>query len=133
MITVLKAPSFDAPSYFAAKAEGELDLLMASLALDTTGLIMIGENYKESSYAPHARAAEIILDEEADHEIFASRHLGDAVERFGVKSVSTALRRMASARGKFLRPARHRLHLRLHPLRPEDPATTKNSPSCTSR
>jgi len=30
MITVLKGPSFDAPCYFASKAEGELDLLMAS-------------------------------------------------------------------------------------------------------
>src|ERR1700683_4351970 len=55
MVMVLKAPSFDAPSYFASKAEGELDLLMASLSLDTTGLIMIGENYRESSYVPHAR------------------------------------------------------------------------------
>jgi 1,2-phenylacetyl-CoA epoxidase catalytic subunit len=91
MISVLKAPSFDAPIYFATKAAGELDLLMASLALDTTGLIMIGENYRESSYAPHARAAEIILDEEAGHEIFASRQLGDAVERFGVKPVNDAL------------------------------------------
>src|SRR5258707_4673351 len=92
MIMVLKAPSFDAPSYFASKAEGELDLLMASLSLDTTGLIMIGENYKDSSYAPHARAAEMILDEEADHEIFASRQLGDAVDRFGVDEVNQALR-----------------------------------------
>jgi ring-1,2-phenylacetyl-CoA epoxidase subunit PaaA len=104
MIAVLKAPSFDAPSYFAAKAEGELDLLMASLSLDTTGLIMIGENYKESSYAPHARAAEIILDEEADHEIFASRQLVDAVERFGVQSVNTALRRWLPRAVNFFGP-----------------------------
>jgi len=104
MIAVLKAPSFDAPSYFASKAEGELDLLMASLSLDTTGLIMIGENYKESSYAPHARAAEIILDEEADHEIFASRQLGDAVEHFGVKSVNTALRRWIPRAVNFFGP-----------------------------
>jgi 1,2-phenylacetyl-CoA epoxidase catalytic subunit len=92
MIMVLKAPSFDAPTYFASKAEGELDLMMASLSLDTTGLIMIGVNYKDSSYAPHARAAEIILEEEADHEVFASRQLGDAVERFGVDEVNAALR-----------------------------------------
>jgi 1,2-phenylacetyl-CoA epoxidase catalytic subunit len=104
MIAVLKAPSFDAPSYFASKAEGELDLLMASLSLDTTGLIMIGENYKESSYAPHARAAEIILDEEADHEIFASRQLGDAVDRFGVQSVNTALRRWIPRAVNFFGP-----------------------------
>jgi 1,2-phenylacetyl-CoA epoxidase catalytic subunit len=104
MIAVLKAPSFDAPSYFASKAEGELDLLMASLSLDTTGLIMIGENYKESSYAPHARAAEIILDEEADHEIFASRQLGDAVERFGAESVNTALRRWLPRAVNFFGP-----------------------------
>lgn len=103
-IAMLKAPSFDAPSYFASKAEGELDLLMASLSLDTTGLIMIGENYRESSYTPHARAAEIILDEEADHEIFASRQLGDAVERFGVKSVNTALRRWLPRAVNFFGP-----------------------------
>jgi len=104
MITVLKAPSFDAPSYFASKAEGELDLLMASLSLDTTGLIMIGENYRESSYAPHARAAEIILDEEADHEIFASQQLGDAVERFGVEPVNDALRRWIPRAVNFFGP-----------------------------
>src|SRR6202045_5200885 len=104
MIAVLKAPSFDAPSYFASKAEGELDLLMASLSLDTTGLIMIGENYKDSSYAPHARAAEIILDEEADHEIFASRQLADAVDRFGVQSVNTALRRWIPRAVNFFGP-----------------------------
>src|SRR6202795_3386664 len=104
MIMVLKAPSFDAPSYFASKAEGELDLLMASLSLDTTGLIMIGENYKESSYTPHARAAEIILDEEADHEIFASRQLGDAVDRFGVQTVNTALRRWIPRAVNFFGP-----------------------------
>ncbi|HYK64670.1 MAG TPA: Phenylacetic acid catabolic protein [Patescibacteria group bacterium] len=103
-IAMLKAPSFDAPSYFASKAEGELDLLMASLSLDTTGLIMIGENYRDSSYTPHARAAEIILDEEADHEIFASRQLGDAVERFGAKSVNTALRRWLPRAVNFFGP-----------------------------
>src|SRR6202050_3515489 len=104
MIAVLKAPSFDAPSYFASKAEGELDLLMASLSLDTTGLIMIGENYRESSYVRHARAAEIILAQGADHEIFASRQLGDAVDRFGAKSVNTALRRWMPRAGNFFGP-----------------------------
>ena len=104
MIVVLKAPSFEAPCYFAAKAQGELDLLMASLSLDTTGLIMIGENYRDSSYVPHARAAEIILDEEADHEIFASRQLGDAVERFGVDPVNAALRQWIPRAVNFFGP-----------------------------
>ena len=104
MIPVLKAPSFDAPSYFASKAAGELDLLMASLSLDTTGLIMIGENYKESSYSRHAMAAEIILDEEADHEIFASRQLGDAVERFGLERVNEALRNWIPRAVNFFGP-----------------------------
>jgi len=104
MISVLKAPSFDAPSYFAAKAAGEFDLLMGSLSLDTTCLIMIGENYRQSSYAPHARAAEIILDEETDHEIFASRQLGDAVERFGVEPVNDALRRWIPRAVNFFGP-----------------------------
>ena len=92
MLPVVRQPSFEAPRYFAEKARGELDLLMASLALDATGLIMIGVNYKDSSYAPHARAAEIILEEEADHDIFASEHLGDAVARFGKLTVTRALR-----------------------------------------
>ena len=104
MISVVKAPSFEAPIYFAAKAAGELDLLMAPLALDTTGLIMIGENYRESSYAPHARAAEIILDEEAGHEIFASPQLGDAVERFGAEPVNDALGRWIPLAVNFFGP-----------------------------
>lgn len=104
MIPVLKAPSFDAPSYFAGKASGELDLLMASLSLDSTGLIMIGVNYKDSSYAPHARAAEIILEEEADHEVFASRQLGEAVERFGVAKVNAALRKWLPRAINFFGP-----------------------------
>ncbi|HYL60407.1 MAG TPA: Phenylacetic acid catabolic protein [Candidatus Acidoferrales bacterium] len=104
MIPVLKAPSFDAPSYFAGKSSGELDLLMASLSLDSTGLIMIGVNYKDSSYAPHARAAEIILEDEADHEIFASRQLGDALDRFSVEEVNEALRRWIPRAVNFFGP-----------------------------
>ena len=56
---------------------------MASLSLDMTGLLMIGINYKDSSYAPHARTAERILDEEAEHEVFAVGELASAVDRFG--------------------------------------------------
>jgi 1,2-phenylacetyl-CoA epoxidase catalytic subunit len=93
MIPALKAPSFEAPSYFAGKAEGELDLLMASLSLDSTGLIMIGVNYRESSFTPHARAADIILEEEADHDLFAGEHLTRAAERFGPEAVQAAMRR----------------------------------------
>jgi 1,2-phenylacetyl-CoA epoxidase catalytic subunit len=92
MIPILKAPSFAAPRYFAEHAVGELDLVMASISLDMTGLIMIGINYKDSSYAPHARAAEIILAEEEDHEIFASDELREAAHRFDVESVNAALR-----------------------------------------
>lgn len=104
MIPLLKAPSFDAPSYFAGKASGELDLLMASISLDTTGLIMIGVNYKDSSYAPHARAAETILEEEADHEIFASEQLGVAAERFGSAKVNAALRKWLPNAVNFFGP-----------------------------
>jgi 1,2-phenylacetyl-CoA epoxidase catalytic subunit len=92
MLPVMKQPSFEAPRYFAEQARGDLDLLMASLALDATGLIMIGVNYKDSSYAPHARAAEVILEEEADHDLFASEQLSEAVARFGKLSVTRALR-----------------------------------------
>jgi 1,2-phenylacetyl-CoA epoxidase catalytic subunit len=104
MILVLKAPSFDAPSYFAGHASGELDLLMASISLDTTGLIMIGVNYRDSSYAPHAAAAEIILEEETDHEIFASRQLGEAVEKFGVEAVNDAFRKWIPRAVNFFGP-----------------------------
>ena len=68
MIPALKAPSFAAARHFAENPADELDLVMASVSLDMTGSLMIGVNYKESSYAPHARAAEIILEEEQDHE-----------------------------------------------------------------
>lgn len=91
MIPALKAPSFAAPRRFADHVAGELDLVMASISLDMTGLIMIGINYKDSSYAPHARAAEIILAEEEDHEIFASSELREASGRFGAEPVNAAL------------------------------------------
>src|SRR5215470_5123293 len=83
LITALKGPSFSAPRYFAEHSAGELDLVMAGVSLDMTGLIKIGVNYRESSYAPHARAAEVILAEEEEHELFASNVLRDAADRFG--------------------------------------------------
>lgn len=91
MVVVLKAPSFTAPRRFAEQAAEPLDLVMASVSLDITGLIMIGVNYKDSSYAPHARAADIILAEEEEHELFAAGEVRDAVDRFGAKAVNDAL------------------------------------------
>ncbi|HLH78127.1 MAG TPA: Phenylacetic acid catabolic protein [Candidatus Binataceae bacterium] len=93
VIVLRRAPSFDAPRYFAQQAAGDLDLLMGSLSLDLTGLLMIGINYRESSYAPHARAADLILEEEAEHDVFGARVLTQAVDRFGIPSVAQALRR----------------------------------------
>lgn len=104
MITIVKAPSFAAAVHFAQHAPDELDLLMAALALDATGLIMIGVNYRDSSYAPHASAAEIILEEEADHEVFASRQLGEAVEHFGAARVGAALREWLPRAVNFFGP-----------------------------
>ena len=92
LIAALKAPSFSAPRYFAEHAEGPLDLVMGSVSLDMTGYLMIGVNYRESSYAPHARAADVILEEEAGHEDFAAACLRDAVEWFGANQVEEALR-----------------------------------------
>jgi 1,2-phenylacetyl-CoA epoxidase catalytic subunit len=92
MIAAMKAPSFTAPRYFAEESADELDLVMASVSLDMTGLIMIGVNYRDSSYAPHARAAEIILAEEEEHELFAADELRDATECFGLDRVNQALR-----------------------------------------
>ncbi|HEY6419359.1 MAG TPA: Phenylacetic acid catabolic protein [Candidatus Binataceae bacterium] len=104
LTAIVKAPSFEAPRYFAEHAKGELDLLMASLSLDSTGLIMIGVNYRDSSYAPHSRAAEMILEEEADHEMFASEQLGQAVGRFGKKKVTSALRKWLPRAVNFFGP-----------------------------
>ncbi len=104
MLPLMKAPSFEAPRYFAEKASGEMDLLMAALALDMTGLMMIGENYQDSSYAPHAKAAELIMEDEADHEIFASELLGDAVQKFGKKAVQAALKQWLPRAVNFFGP-----------------------------
>jgi len=104
MIPLMKAPSFEAPRYFAEKSVGELDMIMAALALDMTGLMMIGENYQPSSYAPHARAAELIMEDEADHDIFASELLGDAVKKFGKKEVEAALRQWLPRAVNFFGP-----------------------------
>jgi 1,2-phenylacetyl-CoA epoxidase catalytic subunit len=89
MIPAMKAPSFEAPRFFAEKASGELDLIMAALALDMTGLMMIGENYQPSSYAPHAHAAEL---------------LGDAARKFGKKEVESALRQWLPRAVNFFGP-----------------------------
>jgi 1,2-phenylacetyl-CoA epoxidase catalytic subunit len=91
MIPAMSAPSFAAPVRFARRAVDDLELVMASVSLDMTGLIMIGINYRESSYAPHARAAEVILGEEEDHEMFAATELRDAAKRFGCQRVNAAL------------------------------------------
>jgi 1,2-phenylacetyl-CoA epoxidase catalytic subunit len=104
MIPLMKAPSFEAARYFAEKASGEMDLLMASLSLDMTGLLMIGVNYRESSYAPHSRAAELIMEDEADHEVFASELLGTAVGKFGKKEVTAALRQWLPRAVNFFGP-----------------------------
>ena len=104
MMTVVKSPSFEAPMFFAQEAEGELDLLMASISLDATGLVMIGVNYRDSSYTPHAEAAEIILEEEADHDVFAAEQLGRAVERFGARHVNAALREWLPRAVNFFGP-----------------------------
>ncbi|HXN86774.1 MAG TPA: Phenylacetic acid catabolic protein [Candidatus Binataceae bacterium] len=104
MLPLMKGPSFEAPRFFAEKASGEMDLLMATLALDMTGLMMIGVNYQDSSYAPHSRAAELIMEEEADHEVFASELLGVGVEKFGRKEVNAALRNWLPRAVNFFGP-----------------------------
>jgi ring-1,2-phenylacetyl-CoA epoxidase subunit PaaA len=104
MIPLMKSPSFAAPRHFAEHPADALELLMASLSLDVTGLLMIGVNYRESSYAPHRRAAEIILAEEEDHESFASAQLREATDRFGVERVNTALREWIPRAVNFFGP-----------------------------
>jgi ring-1,2-phenylacetyl-CoA epoxidase subunit PaaA len=104
MIPLMKSPSFEAPRHFAEHPADALELLMASLSLDVTGLLMIGVNYRESSYAPHRRAAEVILAEEEDHESFASAQLREATDRFGVDRVNTALREWLPRAVNFFGP-----------------------------
>jgi 1,2-phenylacetyl-CoA epoxidase catalytic subunit len=104
LVTALKSPSFEAPRYFAEHAAGELDLVMATVSLDMTGLIMIGVNYKESSYAPHARAAEVILVEEEEHELFASNVLRDAAALLGRGMLNDALRQWLPRAVNFFGP-----------------------------
>lgn len=104
LITALKGPSFSAPRHFAEHSAGELDLVMAAVSLDMTGLIMIGVNYKESSYAPHVRAAEVILTEEEEHELFASNILRDAAERLGAEAVNAGLREWLPRAVNFFGP-----------------------------
>lgn len=103
-IQMLKAPSFEAPIRFARGIAGELDLTMAALSLDMSGLLMTGINYKESSYAPHARAAERILQDDAENKRFAAGELTDAVARFGADAVSDALRQWLPATVNFFGP-----------------------------
>ena len=91
MARAMNAPSFAAPLRFACRAADELEVIMAGISLDMTGLIAIGINYRESSYAPYARAAEVILAEEEDHEMFAAIELREAAGRFGAERVNAAL------------------------------------------
>jgi 1,2-phenylacetyl-CoA epoxidase catalytic subunit len=104
MIFAMKLPSFAAPRHFAEHPGDALDLLIASLSLDLTGLLMIGVNYRESSYAPHCRAAEIILDEEQDHDTFAAAQLGEAVDRFGAARVNAGMRQWLPRAVNFFGP-----------------------------
>jgi 1,2-phenylacetyl-CoA epoxidase catalytic subunit len=104
LMAAFKGPSFAAPRHFAEHPLTELDLVMASVSLDMTGLIMIGVNYKESSYAPHARAADEIMAEEEEHELFASNVLRDATERLGADSVNSALREWLPRAVNFFGP-----------------------------
>ncbi len=104
LVTALKGPSFAAPRHFAEHSAGELDLVMATVSLDVTGLIMIGVNYKESSYAPHARAAELILADEEEHELFASNVLRDAAEHLGAEPVNAGLREWLPRAVNFFGP-----------------------------
>ena len=104
MIPAMKSPSFEAPRHFAEHPGDALDLLMASLSLDVTGLLMIGVNYGESSYQPHQHAAEIILDEEEDHDTFAAEQLREAADRFGIDRVNLAVRQWLPRAVNFFGP-----------------------------
>jgi 1,2-phenylacetyl-CoA epoxidase catalytic subunit len=104
LVTALKAPSFAAPRHFAEHSAGELDLVMATVSLDMTGLIMISVNYKESSYAPHAQAADLIVAEEEEHDLFASNVLRDAADRFGTEALNSALREWLPRAVNFFGP-----------------------------
>jgi 1,2-phenylacetyl-CoA epoxidase catalytic subunit len=103
-IVMRRAPSFEAARCFAEQADGELGLLMGNISLDMTGLIMIGVNYRDSSYAPHARAADAILEEEADHDEFGVSALRATVDRLGADAVTAALRQWLPRAVNFFGP-----------------------------
>jgi 1,2-phenylacetyl-CoA epoxidase catalytic subunit len=77
---------------------------MATISLDMTGLMMISVNYQESSYSPHARAADLIVAEEEEHNLFASNVLRDAVDSFGTEAVNSALREWLPRAVNFFGP-----------------------------
>jgi len=104
LMVLRRAPSFEAARRFAEQAQGELGLLMGNLSLDMTGLIMIGVNYRDSSYAPHARAAEAILEEESEHDEFGVGVLRVAVKRFGAAAVDAAIREWLPLAVNFFGP-----------------------------
>lgn len=104
MIPAMKSPSFEAPRRFAQGPGGALELVMASLSLDVTGLLMIGVNYRESSYAPHQRVAELIFEEEEEHEAFAAEQLREAADRFGAEGVNAGLRQWLPRSVNFFGP-----------------------------
>jgi 1,2-phenylacetyl-CoA epoxidase catalytic subunit len=91
LLRAFRSPSFEAPLFFAERAQGEIDLLMAGLSFETSGLLMLGVNYVESSYAPHARLAQVVLEEKAAHDQLFSDLLAQEAPRLGLELVSERL------------------------------------------
>ncbi len=105
LLSAWRSPSFEAARFFAEQAQGEVDLLMAGLSLETTGLLVLGINYVDSSYAPHARLAQNELEEKAANDQVFSDLLAEAAARFGPQTVGERLIRWLPMAANFFGPA----------------------------
>jgi ring-1,2-phenylacetyl-CoA epoxidase subunit PaaA len=69
-----------------------LDVVMMNFLIDHAAYYLV-EDFAQSSYAPWARMAQEILQEEATHSDFGADCVRKAIQRQGQPSVSRALRR----------------------------------------
>jgi 1,2-phenylacetyl-CoA epoxidase catalytic subunit len=91
LLSAYRAPSFEALRFFTERARGEIDLLMAGLSLETTALLILGINYVDSSYAPHARLAHSVLEQKAAQDRAFTTLLMEGAARFGLQAVVKGL------------------------------------------
>jgi 1,2-phenylacetyl-CoA epoxidase catalytic subunit len=105
LMSAWRSPSFEAVRFFAEQALGELDLVIAGLSLETSGLLILGINYSESSYAPHARLAKDMLEEKAACDRVFGDLFAQTAERFGLQAANEKLMFWLPMAANFFGPA----------------------------